>query len=147
MSINQNKKVSRDAGKTFDIEKTQTLMSEYFFLSDEHKVNYRYLSNILDLSSTFGGLYNTFIVPFFYFIGTFINSKIMKAKLIRALFLQDKSDIYKSLDKKPLMPSIVSGKKDIREDLWPIKFTLMDKISLLVPNCILNVGYNQKVYE
>ena len=76
-------------------------MGEYFFLSDEHEVNYRYLYNILDLSSTFGGFYGTFIVPFFYLIGTFINSKIMKAKLIRALFLQNKSDLYKTLDKKP----------------------------------------------
>ena len=92
---------------TFNNEVSTPLMTEQFSLSNDHKINYRYLYNVLDMLSDFGGIYGTFIVPLFMFVGNFINSKINKAKLIRSLFLIKRKDIYESLNKEPLLKTSV----------------------------------------
>ena len=59
----------------------------------------------------------------------------MQAKLIRALFLQKKSDLYGSLNRIPfLTTSIRNEKEDIREELWPIKFSFLDKVKTMLPD-------------
>jgi hypothetical protein len=76
----------------------------------------------------------TFIMPFFSALGDFVNSHIMKAKLIRALFLQKKEDLYNSIGKEPILKeSIKTEEEDIREDLWPIRFSAWDKIKFMFP--------------
>ena len=58
----------------------------------------------------------------------------MKAKLIRALFLQKKEDLYNNIGKQPfLKESIKTEEEDIREDLWPIRFSAWDKIKFMFP--------------
>ena len=77
----------------------------------------------------------TFILPFFTTIGKFVNSHIMKAKLIRALFLQKKQDLYNNISKQPfLKESTREEKEDIREELWPIRFSAWDKIKFMFPD-------------
>jgi len=59
----------------------------------------------------------------------------MKAKLIRALFLQKKADLYKSIGKLPFIKeSMREEKEDIREELWPIKFSALDKFKVSFPS-------------
>ena len=125
VDISLYKKVSRDGGITFHQEKTQQLMSEIFYMSSDHTVEFRYLFNIIDASSTFGGLYGTFILPVFYIVGSYINSVIMKAKLIRALFLQKRENVHKVITKVPATNEIIETEPvDIREELDPIKFSV-----------------------
>ena len=63
----------------------------------------------------------------------------MKAKLVRALFLQKKQDLYESINKVPfLKESIREEKEDIREELWPIKFSCWDKIKIMFPDFFPN---------
>ena len=61
----------------------------------------------------------------------------MEAKLIRAIFLQKKSGLYNSLGKIPFLKSTRQKEEaNIREELWPIKFSFSDKIKTMLPKFI-----------
>ena len=52
------------------------------------------------------------------------------------------------MKKEPLFKeSVRTEAEDIREELCPIKFSMLDKLSLLVPDSIRKSGYQKKVYE
>ena len=71
----------------------------------------------------------------------------MKAKLVRALFLQKKADLYESIGKSPfLKESIKEEKEDIREELWPINFSSWDKIKIMFPS-FFKKNYQVDIFE
>ena len=77
---------SSDGGKSFRDETNQILFGAYFFLSDNVVTHERNRYNLFQLLSDFGGLYQTFIIPFFIMIGANINSKLIKQNLFGHCF-------------------------------------------------------------
>ena len=86
--------VSRDGGKTYILERNQILFGCFFFLSDERMAHSRDAYNILKLLAAFGALYSM-IFSSLEGVGKFINSKIIRAKFIRALYFVETDDAHK----------------------------------------------------
>ena len=72
----------------------------------------------------------------------------MKAKLVRALFLQKKSDLYESIGKLPFLPKASTNEErvTIREELWPINFSSWDKIKIMFPS-FFKKNYQVDIFE
>ena len=47
---------------------------------------------IIDLLSDFGGLFEPFVLPFFFFLGKIINDHYIMGKLIRSLYYTSSND-------------------------------------------------------
>ena len=116
----------------------------YFFASDMRETNVRTLYNILDLLSDFGGLYTTFIISFFYYIGTSVNNIILKAKLIRSLFYVNKKDLYEVLEKKPFLPFLEGNESYNIAQIWNIKFNFTEKLNIILNRLVPCLMRKQK---
>ena len=89
--MNEYRNSSGDFGKTYQVEKIKVLYAIQFYLSEDIIAQRRTLYSFLDLISDFGGLYQVFIIGFFYMVGESINENVITAKVIRSLFyLQNK---------------------------------------------------------
>ena len=67
------------------------MFGSYFFLNDDLILHNRNTYTFSDMLSDFGGIYQTFIIGLFYYLGSIINKRIMMGKLIRSLYHVEKS--------------------------------------------------------
>ena len=77
---------SFDGGKTRKDEQFDQLFGTYFFLSEDIIIYNNILYTMSSLLSDFGGLFEPFVLPFFFYIGSIINDHYIMGKFIRALF-------------------------------------------------------------
>ena len=81
---------STDSGKTWKDEQVYQLFGCFFFLSEDQIIHNKNMYTIVDLLSDFGGLYSTFVLTVFYFIGSQVNQHYIMGKFIRSLYYTPK---------------------------------------------------------
>ena len=77
--------VSRDDGKSFNIENMWILSGDYFFISDQVVRHSRSVYGIIEVLSDFGGINEIFTLAF-VLICTAFNERKFTGKAIRALY-------------------------------------------------------------
>ena len=118
VAYNHNRVYSADKGKTWKKESKVQLFGAYFFLSEDIVNNGMTLYTIKDLISDFGGLYYTFVIAFFYSIGSNINHNLNMGKLIRGVLYKEKQNLVNLSDK------CTTDERDaLIKNLQPIYFT------------------------
>ena len=91
-------KYSRDGNHFTTIVNEQTLSSSHFFLSNKLVIHQRYLQNIYNILSSFGGLC-FFITQFATIFGSYVNSRLFMADMISKNFSLKESDDDKALER------------------------------------------------
>ena len=124
---------SSDKGKTWTKEDKIQLFGAYFFLSEDIVNNGMTLYTIKDLISDFGGLYYTFVIAFFYSIGSNINHNLNMSKLIRGVLYKEKGN----MDNKKR--STTEEKNALIQNLQPIYFTPKQKLKIMLKQYLPSV--------
>ena len=103
------------------------------------------LYTIKDLISDFGGLYYTFVIAFFYTIGSNINHNLNMGKLIRGVLYKERKNL--AVSKKQ---STKQENAALIQNLQPIYFTPKEKLIIMLkqnlPN-FLNWKKEKQEYE
>ena len=79
--------VSRNAGKSFKVEKVDIIFATYFFVSEEFIEHSRIAQNTADIASNLGGIASVVFATLGQ-IGMLINNQIILSKIIRKIFLK-----------------------------------------------------------
>ena len=92
------------------------------------------LYTIKDLISDFGGLYYTFVIAFFYTIGSNINHNLNMGKLIRGVLYKEKENLTVSNNKQ----SAKQEQDALIQNLSPIYFTPKEKLIIMLKQNLPN---------